>query len=235
MKVFFIILCFLFNNKIFSLSVHDIIPVTESAPPLVYLGESGEAEGVVSERVNILLKRLGVKKKIEILPWVRAYNIALKTDGAMIFGLGKNPERDKLFKYAGVVFNVYPYLYKLKTRKDIHVKNLEDAKKYQIGVVREDIKQKVLDNLGFKNLEVATSHELNFKKFIGNREDLIASSEIMLKTQLKEANLSYDIVEKVYKLKEIDSNRYLAFKKDTPDEIVNIVKKTIESIYTPEN
>jgi polar amino acid transport system substrate-binding protein len=114
---------------------------------------------------------------------------------------------------------------------DIIINSIEDAKKYRIGVVKEDIKYKFLAEKGFINFEIAASTDLNILKFIGKREDLIVGSELSLQEQLKKINIPYDIVEKVFELKELDGKRYLAFNKNTSNEVVNNFKKAAKLVY----
>ncbi len=231
MKLCLFILSILLSKIAFCLSIDEIKIVTENTPPYIYLNSSGKPYGLLAERVNKILDILKLKKEIQILPWESAYNNALNNKNTLIFPLAKNKERDKLFKYCGVIINVRSYFYKLKSRTDIIINSIEDAKKYRIGVVKEDIKYKFLAEKGFINFEIAASTDLNILKFIGKREDLIVGSELSLQEQLKKINIPYDIVEKVFELKELDGKRYLAFNKNTSNEVVNNFKKAAKLVY----
>lgn len=231
MKLCLFILSILLSELAFCSSNDEIKIVTENTPPYIYLNASGKPDGLLTERLNKILSILKLKNEIQILPWESAYNKALKNKNTLIFPFAKNKERDKLFKYSGVIINIRTYFYKLKSRNDIIIKSLEDAKKYRIGVVKEDIKYKFLAEKGFIKFEIAASTDLNILKFIGKREDLIAGSELSLQEQLKKINISYDMVEKVFELKELDGKRYLAFNKNTSDEVVNKFKKATKLVY----
>jgi polar amino acid transport system substrate-binding protein len=231
MKLCLFILSILFSKLAFCSSNDELKIVTENTPPYIYLNSSGKPDGLLAERVNKILSVLKLKNEIQILPWETAYNNALNYKNTMIFPLAKNKERDKLFKYCGVIINVRTYFYKLKSRNDIIINSLDDAKKFRIGVVKEDIKYKFLAEKGFINFEIASSTELNILKFIGKREDLIVGSELSLQEQLKKINMSYDMVEKVFELKELDGRRYLAFNKNTSDEVINKFKKATKLVY----
>nr|BFD30563.1 transporter substrate-binding domain-containing protein [Pigmentibacter ruber] len=233
-KVIILLLIFFTNSKILALNVEDIEIVTEVLPPLSYLDENGNMKGILIERVNKLREKLKIKNKIELLPWARALQNTSKKDGTMLFALAKTKERENIFKFCCVVFKARQYLFKLKSRKDIKIKDYSDAKKYSIGVVRDDIKHKVLEESGFTNLDIANSQELNFKKFIGNRTDLFAANELSLSYQLKQINMSINDVEKLVEIKGIDPNRYIAFNKNTDDKVIIKVKNALEKIYDSE-
>ncbi len=236
MTKFFIFMFFTFITfNVFSLNIQDIKIVTEELPPFLFLDKNGDAQGLLANRVNEVIKKLKIKNKIEVQPWVRAYVTALKNEGTMLFPMAKTKDRELLFKYCCVIFKARIYLFKLKSRTDIHLKTIAEAKKYTVGVVREDIKHKILTNLGFPHLEIAASQEINFKKFIGKRTDLFASNETSLQYQLKEINMSLQDVVKLVEITNTDPNRYIAFNNNTDDAIIAQVKNTLKDIYNPEN
>ncbi|WP_397600490.1 transporter substrate-binding domain-containing protein [Silvanigrella sp.] len=119
MKLCLFILSILLSKIAFCSSIDEIKIVTENTPPYIYLNSSGKPNGLLAERVNKILDILKLKKEIQILPWESAYNNALNNKNTLIFPLAKNKERDKLFKYCGVIINVRSYFYKLKSRTDM--------------------------------------------------------------------------------------------------------------------
>ena len=234
MKIIIYVLSIFISIKVFALNEKDLIVVSESIPPLIYLNDEGKEDGVLVDRVKKILRKIGAKEEILIQPWARSYDMSLKKEGVMIFPLASTPDRDKLFKYIGVIHNSYVYFYKLKSRKDIKIKTFNDAKKYSVGVERGDYKYEFLINKGFTKVEIANSDDLNFLKLFGSRVDLLIAGEAFMKEHLNKLGKSYSIVEKIYKIKEIDSRRYLAIKKSTPDEIVEKLRKIILSVYKEE-
>ena len=78
----------------------------------------------------------------------------------LIYSIGRSPEREKLFKWIDIISPYEVYFYKLKSRKDISIKNLEDAKKYRIGGVNNDIRTQYLLGKGFSkdsNIQLSNS------------------------------------------------------------------------------
>ncbi|WGL58951.1 transporter substrate-binding domain-containing protein [Pigmentibacter sp. JX0631] len=225
---------FIITKKCFANEIQDFKIVTETLPFLTFIGKDGKTEGVLADRINKLRKNLKIKAEIELLPWSRAYIIAQKENGTMIYPIAKTPEREKLFKFCCILYKAKTFLFKLKERSDINIKTLEDAKKYSIGVIRDDIKHKMLENLKFTNLELSASQEVNFKKLIGKREDLIIANEFVLKSQLQEFNINENELEKAYEVKEADPNRYIAFNLNVEDSSIEKIKSALKKIYNPD-
>ena len=74
-----------------------------SEPPKSFISEQGEPEGLIIEVVRFIAKEAGIKLKIQLLPWNRAYRHAARGDG-MIMSLSKTPERKKIFDYTDAIF-----------------------------------------------------------------------------------------------------------------------------------
>ena len=107
--IFFMTLKF----NLFAMNIEDIKIVTEELPPFLYLDQNGVAQGFLAERVNKIIRKLKIKikNKIEVQPWARAYDTALKNDGTMLFSLSKTKEREKLFKFCCVILSSKKYLF----------------------------------------------------------------------------------------------------------------------------
>ena len=119
-----------------------ITVVTEHAPPLSYL-KNDQIVGAATEIIEMVLENENINYHISLYPWARAYSMAFK-ENVLIYPISRTVEREKLFKWVGSVYEIQYYFFKLKKRKGIKVFNLEDAKKYQIGVVRKDVRYQYL-------------------------------------------------------------------------------------------
>ncbi|XVN20213.1 hypothetical protein QZH46_10075 [Pseudomonas corrugata] len=83
---------------------------------------------------------------ILLYPWARAYDKALHEPNVLIYPMDRTVLREPLFKWVGELERVTIKLYKLRERHDITLSNLEDAKLYTVGVVRNDSKQLLMHN-----------------------------------------------------------------------------------------
>lgn len=113
------------------------------------LKEEGKLTGFAVEIVNDIQSRLSVKQRIEVYPWARAYTIAQKEPNVFIFTLVKTPERVEKFQWVGEYYVATDSFYVLRSRNDIVINSIEDAKKYLTCVPRNDVAEQRLVKLGF--------------------------------------------------------------------------------------
>lgn len=121
-------------------------------------------------------------------------------------------------------------LYKLRSRVDLQVNELEDAKGLNTGVVRDDLRHTFLRNAGFTRLVVSASPLDNLRKLLTGQVDVMPLSP-------RDARYFYDILgerpdvlEPVIALDTITTHAYLAFSRTTPDEVVGRAVTAFEQL-----
>ena len=182
----------------------------------------------MAELLSALVEETGVSAATQVHPWPRIYQMALKQDNVLIGPFLRTDEREDRFKWLDVpIFSSRGYLYKLKHRKDIKVNTLEDARKYRIGKSREYALPKFLIENGFDGtLEPAITEEINFRKLLAQRVDLIVMYEKGIEAKLAQFGIAPDRVIPEYRLYALDT--YLAFSRGTPDRIVRIFNEKLK-------
>lgn len=204
---------------------------TEEMPPYNYSDENNEATGFSTGIVKELLKRsrLGVVDgKIKVYPWARAYMILQKEKNVMLFSTTRSEEREKLFKWVGPIASRTIWFWKLKKRKDINVSSLDDAKQFKVGAVREFASARYMTELGF-NLDLCNSEEINFRKLLANRIDILTALELAAAYQMNKLGKSFSRLERLVKLDD-RYDYYLALNISTPDEIINSLQNALEDM-----
>lgn len=205
--------------------------VTEDYPPYNY-EVNGELTGFSTEVVKLIVQKLGMQAQPKLLPWARAYLIALKNKNTLLYTTTRNQERENLFKWVGPLAPRTLFLFKLKTRDDIKINSLEDAKKHRIGVVIKGAFSQNLISKGFvvgKNINQVSNEEQNIKMLFLGRIDLIGNVELYMAYELKSLGLDFTQLEKVYEFPD-NSSYYMAFNKKTPDTIVNSFQKALDEL-----
>ena len=86
----------------------------------------------------------------------------------LIYSIGRTEKQEALFKWIDVIAPYDVYLYKLKSRLDIHVNDLADLKNFKISAVRDDVCAQHLEKLGIK-LDLANNDSANIKKIVRER------------------------------------------------------------------
>ncbi|MBU3954046.1 MAG: transporter substrate-binding domain-containing protein [Proteobacteria bacterium] len=158
------------------MTANDLVYFTEKFPPHNYL-KNGHLQGVSVEILQLIWQKLGVSKNredIAVVPWARAIKQLETEPNMVLFGMGFTSERAKKFHWVGPYYTHELCLISKKNR-GITISNLEQAKNFSIGVVRQDIGHQTLKSLGFKEKTLDLSSDLDqlHKKFIRNRFELI--------------------------------------------------------------
>jgi len=103
--------------------------VCSEYPPYEYTDENGKIRGFSVEILRAMLTEMKIKDNIRVLPWKRAYHTALNQKNTLLFSTVRTEARESLFQWIGPINSVVSSLYKLRSRTDIKVKTLNDAKK----------------------------------------------------------------------------------------------------------
>ncbi|MDM8525920.1 transporter substrate-binding domain-containing protein [Desulfococcaceae bacterium HSG8] len=216
-----------------SANAEEITVVTEEWPPFNYT-ENGKVIGVVTEVVEAVLDKAGIKAKIRAVPWARAYKMASEDENTLIYTIFRMPERESLFHWIKLDgLSTRMYLYSPGSRSDIVIKSLEDAKKYRIGVTRKTSTHVFLHSKGFQediNLFPVNSEVQNAMKADPsvNRIDLTTGDKLSLAMWLKKSDLPPDYwKEEIFLFKE---DFYMAFAKKTSDEVVERVRDAFQQV-----
>lgn len=167
---------------------------------------------------------------IVLYPWARAYEKAQREPNVLIYPMLRTTERESLFKWVGEIAQAQISLYRLRERSDVTAYSLQDAKRYSIGVVRDDTRQRYLQDKGFTRLVVSATNRDSFQKLLNHQVQLLPMSERELRLLSAEAQVDFARLEAVGTLDELTAGVYIAFSLDTPDELVNRVREAFEQL-----
>ncbi|WP_448550036.1 substrate-binding periplasmic protein [Thalassotalea fusca] len=193
--VFIVLQCALFevvanvsNGLTAGRQIH-ITVVTEDWPPLNYLNSDGEIAGNVTEKVVKILNHAGVDYDIQLLPWVRAYEMALAQPNVLIYTIYRTLERNNDFHWiCPVAPSIQLHAFALASRKDLNIQTLEDLKAYKIGVSRNDYPVSFLTKHGFReneHLDMSANNNINMKKLLSGRVDFVVGTWQEMRIRLK--------------------------------------------------
>lgn len=184
----------------------------EARPILVLTGDSPlknqnlpEGQPYGPELVEKLLADAGKRGVFESQPFARALITLANRDDAVLYALARTPEREAHYRWIGVLAERSYYFYGLRSRKDLAIRNLKDAQRYRIGVVRKDARSEYLRAEGFAEGKDAGLQEvaygaLNLQKILKNRIDLVVYSPEGIKRVCAEAKVACDQFVSLYKL-----------------------------------
>lgn len=208
--------------------------VTEELPPY-NMTQDGRLTGMSTEVVQAVLEEIGEQASIQSMPWARAYDIALNAENVLIYSITRTAQREKLFKWVGIVAPMHWYLY-ARPGSNIRLKTLDDARQYQIATVKEDAGEQYLVGNGFtvgENLQSNNKYAYNYEKFKLGRVDLWISIELNALYLIRQAGDDPSrAVAPVLSLPELGGGAGLnmAFSRQTSDATVERFRQGLQAI-----
>lgn len=208
-----------------TINLNKLHILTCDCPPMTF-PEKEKAAGLATEIVKAIQKNLNNRDDILVLPWARGYHLAKTEKNTLLFSTTKTKEREALFKWVGPIAKKDFGFYTLENSL-IKIKNLNDAKKYLIGVHRASNNEEFLVSEGFKKIVSTNSEKQNLIKLQKKRIDLwfTDSSQVnTLESQHKDAS------KLTLAFSSSTNYSYIAFNINTSDEIVNSWQHALNEI-----
>jgi len=223
MKKLILIVCgLIISTPLFAQSIDDLVFITEDYAPLNFR-KNGKVQGISVDVMVEMLKVVGSKKTREdilLQPWARGYKQALNKKNTALFAMSRTEAREELFKWVGPIIPSNIVLVAKKSR-GIKINSVEDIFQYNtIGVVRDDIGEQLLLELGVSKKQLHQTHSgtLIAKMLHRDRVDMWAYGGIVALWKIKELGFNPSDYEEVYTLKE--TQQYFAFHKDTESAVI---------------
>ncbi len=204
--------------------------VTEEMAPYNFADEKDQTiTGMSTEMVREVLKRAKLEYQIEIFPWTRSYRMAQDAPNVAIYSMGRSEEREKLFKWVGLLVNREVFMYKLKGRPELKANSLEDIKAYKVGGIRDGARTMYLRKEGFV-VDESTDDSSNIKKLQARRIDVFPIDEPNLVYLADRNGVDFDAMERLIKLDKLSGGLYMAFSLKTPDDTVEKCRSALDSM-----
>lgn len=211
----------LFFSK--EISATELTILTEHLAPYQIVSE-GSIKGLSTEIVTATLQQSQYKYDIVAYPWAMSYRRAKTEKNTCIYSLARIPVRESAFKWVGHITSGTISLYSLSSRQ-IFISTVEEAKNYNIAVIRDDVTHHFLLTKGFienENLYVVNQYEalLKLLELPSRNIDLVVLNDDMLKHRVKSLAemLKY---RPVFPLKELALNFHLACSLNTDKKVID--------------
>jgi polar amino acid transport system substrate-binding protein len=177
-----------------------------------------------------VLRGAGLAHQTFYFPWRRAYKYASAESDAMIFPLARTDQREGNFNWVGELIPVNYYLFKLKSREDISVTTLDEAKQYRVGVRNYHVHHEFLLAKGFTDLQPVNGNAQNLKKALLHRIDLFPVSDLGLLPVCARENIDCSQFEPVLKLEGISGGLYMAFGLTTDGATIQATRESYRKL-----
>ncbi|HBW15823.1 MAG TPA: ABC transporter substrate-binding protein [Desulfovibrio sp.] len=188
--------------------------LAEEYAPLSY-SVDGQPRGFAVELFHELERRLALPPSdVTFMAWSRAYRLLLRGPRHAILFMGRTMEREDKVWFVGPIWVEDDYFYK-KAGSHVAAATLDEARAVsRIGVVRDDFYQLRLQEMGFTNLDLGTSHEQGLRKLAQGRVDLVPMGELTAASQIANyPGLSMDSFERT-DIHLLRSEMYIGFSRD---------------------
>lgn len=204
---------------------------TEHFPPYNFLKEN-QIAGINTELVKQACADIKLDCHFQLLPWLRAYEYALKDPQGAIYSTSRHPRRESAFQWVGPLVSAQAFLYRLNSRPDIAPENLEHVKRYSVAVARGDVYEVYFLEQGFAhgvNLLDFSSKAESVPLFLQQKVDLIIGSDQVVPVWLAQYGASADHAVPVLALSDLGAN-YLAMNVAIPAELVQQLQTSIDAL-----
>ena len=205
------------------------ITVVSEVTPYSYASD-GVTPGPATELVRMTLERAGIPAHLDVYPWARAYDMALNAPNVLIYLLVRTPEREPLFLWTAEVLPLKYHLYRLRNRPEVAVARLDDARRYAIGVIRDDVRHRYLVQQGFTMLTVAARREDNFQRLLRRQVDLLPMTDVDAADICRQFKAECPGLTRVVTLDALTLSAYLAYSRGTPNDLVVRTRAAFESL-----
>lgn len=208
-------------------SAQAMTVITEESPPFNFTNDGG-ITGSSTEVVREILKRLNLPDHIQVMPWARGYHALQTQPNVALFSTTRTPEREPLFHWVGPLFTVHFNFY---ARRDtaLELRSLEDAKRVgAVATYKDDVKEQLLRDLGFTNLDSSKSPVSNLKKLIAGRVDLWLFDNLGMPDVARKAGIDPIELKRVLPFRTYQS--YIAISKPTAPAVVQRWRDALQSM-----
>lgn len=225
----FIITTLCFSCKAF---IAKINVVTEHLAPFQIVTDKAIG-GLSTEIITATLKESRIDYNLEAHPWSLSYNRALHEENTCIYSLAYIPERKTKFQWIGHITTSTISLYTL-SKNSIDIANLEQAKKYRIAVIKDDVTHHFLLSKGFvenKNLYVMNNYDslLKLLEIPSRQIDLVVINDDLINNRLHDS-AEASKYKSLFMLKELTLDFYFACSLNTDKSIVNSLKNAMQKM-----
>ncbi|EPP5808852.1 ABC transporter substrate-binding protein [Vibrio sp. IRLE0018] len=228
-SILFLITCLLATTSLAKSDLQAITYLTEEYPPYNFT-EEGELRGIA---VDLLVAASAIamqpvtKEDISVQPWARAYRSALIDKHTVLFSMTRTKLRENLFNWVGPISSTR-IVVMAKKDAQIVINRSSDLVQYRIGVIRDDVGEQLLLELGVprNSMQESSYASTLAEQLYKGRIDLWAYEENVASWWISKAGFNSNEFEAVYVLQE--GELYYAFNKDVSGDSVRMLQQAID-------
>lgn len=216
----------------FAGQTQEIKVVTEYLEPYQIKKPDGGLGGFSTEVVEALFKLTKDQAKIQVMPWARAYEVALHEPNILIYSMARTKMREDKFHWVGALKEERLYFWGLKknyTKTDYKVSALKSLK---IAASRNSNTAQYLMAQDFSNIYQLANERQNMKMLFINRVDLILATQITIETRAKSLGYNFDELQRLNEVAALNNKLSIAFSLNTSPKLIKKYQLAFQQLVT---
>ncbi|WP_170246344.1 substrate-binding periplasmic protein [Colwellia hornerae] len=223
---------FFFSLIPFEGKTDEIEVVTEYLEPYQIKNSDGSLGGFSPDVVAALFKITKDHPKIQIMPWARAYEVALNNPNILIYSIARTKLRNKKFHWIGALKEERLYFWGLKkhyTKANYKVAALKNLK---IAVSRNSNSAQYLIAQGFSNIYQLANERQNMDMLFIDRVDLILATQITIETRAKNLGYDFNKLQRLHEVAALNNKLSIAFSLETAPTLIKKYQAAFQQLVT---
>jgi len=223
-------ICTLLIFASFGGQAEEIEVVTEYLEPYQIKNSDGSLGGFSTDVVEALFKITQDQANIQVMPWARAYEVALHSPNVLIYSIAHTLIRDNKFHWIGALKDERLYFWGLKKHYTKSNYQVSELKKYKIAVSRNSNTAQYLIAQDFSNIYQLSNERQNMDMLFVDRVDLILATQITIETRAK--NLGYDFkdLQRLNEVAALNNKLSIAFSLGTSPALIKKYKAAFQQL-----
>jgi polar amino acid transport system substrate-binding protein len=227
LTISFFFLLVAFNGKTEVIKV-----VTELLEPYQIKNPDGSLGGFSTDVVTALFKITEDHPKIHIMPWARAYDVALHNPNVLIYSIAHTKLRNKKFHWIGALKKERLYFWGLKKYYAKTNYKVPALKKFKIAVSRNSNSAQYLIAHGFSNIYQLANERQNMDMLFIDRVDLILATQITIETRAKNLGYDFNELQRLNEVAALNNKLSIAFSLDTSPTLIKKYQTAFQQLVT---
>ncbi len=207
-----------------------ITVVTEYLPPFQQANDDGSLGGYATEVLHALFALTGDEADIQVIPWARAYDKALKEPNVLIYSIAHTKERARLFHWIGALRYENFYFWGLKTKFTQPFQALSELKAISIAAPNGHNSDEYLTSQGFTNIYRVVKSDQQVQMLYHNRVDMVLGNSLIIKSQAQALGYSPELLIKLMPAYELNNSLDIALSKSSDPNLVKRLQKAFRHL-----
>lgn len=209
----------------------DLTAYTEEWAPYNF-SEGGEIKGIGTEMLRAACAEARLSCDIHIVPWARAYALALNTPDTLVYTTARKPFREKSFVWIGPILPRTTWVWgRAAGERNGIVKTVRDLPQLRFGVVRGDATVQELLDAGVPQAQLMadSSNGAALRLLHSGWVDAMVDTEIGMAWTLRMAGLPASTVQPLIPLSE-DAAYYFALNPQSKPGLAPRLQRALDTL-----